>query len=147
MARMADGSSNTTAANGNGTPDPEVLAKPKRRRFTAKYKLRILREADALGDSGDVGKMLRREGLYYSYLASWRLERQSGELAGLKPKTRGKKPSANKGIIKETQRLSRENTRLKKQLAQAEAIIDIQKKVASLLGITLKTLDSDENDS
>lgn len=91
--------------------------------------------------------MLRREGLYYSYLASWRLERQSGELAGLKPKTRGKKPSANKGIIKETQRLSRENTRLKKQLAQAEAIIDIQKKVASLLGITLKTLDSDESDS
>ena len=124
-----------------------TLAKPKRRRFTAKYKLRILREADALDETGGVGEMLRREGLYFSYLSAWRRERERGELDGLKPKTRGRKPSPGKATAKESQRLARENERLKKQLAQAEAIIEIQKKVASLLGITLKTIDDDGSDS
>lgn len=144
MSRMADGSPHT---NGNGKSDPEVVAKPKRRRFTAKYKLRILREADELDETGGVGEMLRREGLYFSYLSAWRRERERGELDGLRPKARGRKPSPDKGIAKDNHRLARENERLKKQLAQAEAIIEIQKKVASLLGITLKTVDNDGSDS
>lgn len=143
---MADGSS-STVPNGKGKPDPEVVAKPKRRRFTAKYKLRILREADALDESGGVGEMLRREGLYFSYLSAWRRERERGELDGLTPKARGRKPSPDKNLAKENQRLSREVERISKRLAQAEAIIGIQKKVASLLGIQLKTIDDDESDS
>lgn len=146
MTRMADGSP-LMVPNGNGKPDPEVVAKPKRRRFTAKYKLRILREADALDETGGVGEMLRREGLYFSYLSAWRRERERGELDGLTPKTRGRKPSPDKGLAKENQRLSREVERISKRLAQAEAIIGIQKKVASLLGIQLKTIDDDESDS
>lgn len=146
MTRMADGSPHMVP-NGNGKPDPEVVAKPKRRRFTAKYKLRILREADALDETGGVGEMLRREGLYFSYLSAWRRERERGELDGLKAKTRGRKPSPDKGLAKENQRLSREVERISKQLAQAEAIIGIQRKVASLLGIQLKTIDDDESDS
>lgn len=124
MARLADGSQQTNT-NGTDKPDPEVVAKPKRRRFTAKYKLRILRDADALGDDGKVGEMLRREGLYYSYLSAWRRERERAEPDGLKPKKRGRKPSPGKGAAKEAQRLARENERLKRQLAQAEAIIEM----------------------
>lgn len=86
-------------------------------------------------------------GLYFSYLTTWRRERERRELTGLHPKTRGRKPSPGKGTAKESGHLSRENERLKKQLAQAEAIIEIQKKVASLLGIQLKTIGDDGSDS
>ena len=141
MAHMADGSKS------NGTPDPEVTAKAKRRRFTAKYKLRILREADALTESGSVGEMLRREGLYSSHLAKWRAARERGELAALAPKKRGRKPAPDRAVIDENRRLARENARLKKKLAQAEAIIDVQKKVAALMEEPLKTLDDDASDS
>jgi transposase-like protein len=122
-------------------PDPEVLETAKRRRYSANYKLRILREADACTEKGAVGALLRREGLYSSHLSSWRRQRERGSLEGLAPKKRGRKPTTNRKSKRETQ-LERENRRLRKKLEQAEAIIDIQKKVSALLGIPLE---SDEN--
>ncbi len=145
MTRMADGSEGF-----NGTvkhPDTEITAKAKRRRFTAKYKLRILREADALADTGGVGEMLRREGLYTSHLSAWRRQRERGELEGLAEKKRGRKGRPDKELIEENQRLTREVARLEKRLEQAETIIDVQKKVSTLLGIPLKTLKDDGSDS
>lgn len=145
MARMADGSQ-PPGPNGKA-PNPEVTAKAKRRRFTAEYKLRILREADALVKTGGVGEMLRREGLYSSHLTTWRKERERGELDGLAPKNRGRKPNADKALVDENQRLQRENARLSKKLAHAEAIIEIQKKVAAMLGEPLASPESDGSGS
>ncbi len=127
--------------------DPEVTAKAKRRRFTGAYKLRILREADALLETGGVGEMLRREGLYSSHLSTWRRERQRGELEGLAAKKRGRKANPDAALTQENERLARRVTQLEKRLAQAEVIIDVQKKVASLLGIPLKPHDDDGSDS
>ncbi len=113
--------------------------RPKRRTFTAEYKLRIVREADAAlasGEEGAVGELLRREGLYSSHLTTWRRERDAGELAGLTPKKRGRKPHKNP-LADELARLERENARLKDELFKANAVIEVQKKVASLLGETL----------
>lgn len=140
MARMAVGSQ---SARTNGkAPDPEVTPKAKRRHFSAEYKLRILREADALGDTGGIGEMLRREGLYSSHLTTWRQARERGKLGGLAPKKRGRKPNLDKALLDENKRLERENARLAKKLAQAEAIIAIQKNVAAMLAET-----DDESDS
>ena len=128
-------------------PDPEVTAKAKRRRFTGRYKLRVLREADALAETGGVGEMLRREGLYSSHLSTWRRERERGELDALVPKKRGRKANPDTVLAQENERLVRRVARLEKRLAQAEAIIDVQKKVASLLGIPLNRQDDDGSDS
>jgi len=128
-------------------PDPEVSAKPIRRQFTAQYKQRILREADACKDKpGELGKLLRREGLYSSILATWRRQREEGTLKGLAPKKRGRKSQKNDPMYRKVSQLEKENRRLKKKLEQAELIIDIQKKVAALLGIPLKTPESIESD-
>jgi len=128
-------------------PDPEVSAKPVRRQFTAQYKQRILREADACKDRpGEIGKLLRREGLYSSILATWRQQREEGSLKGLAPKKRGRKGQKNDPMFRKVTQLEKENRRLKKKLEQAELIIDIQKKVAALLGIPLKTPESAESD-
>jgi len=121
-------------------PDPEVVARPRRRTFTAKYKLRVLDDVDA-AKPGGIGEILRREGLYSSRLSQWREERRSGALASLSKK-RGKKSTKNP-LADEVERLRRELSRTQQKLAQAELIIDVQKKVASLLGIPLKTLDDD----
>lgn len=129
------------------SPDPEVTAKAKRRRFTGAYKLRILREADALLETGGVGEMLRREGLYSSHLSTWRRERQRGELDALTAKKRGRKAKPDAALTQENERLARRVSQLEKRLAQAEVIIDVQKKVASLLGIPLKPHDDDGSDS
>lgn len=145
MTRMADGSEGPT-----GTVklvDPQVTAKAKRRRFTAEYKRRILREAEALAETGGIGEMLRREGLYTSHLSSWRRERERGELEGLAAKKRGRKARPDKELVEENQRMAREIARLEKRLAQAETIIDVQKKVATLLGIPLKSRADDESNS
>ncbi len=128
-------------------PDPEVTAKAKRRRFTGEYKFRVLREADALLETGGVGEMLRREGLYSSHLSTWRRERERGELDALAPKKRGRKASPDTVLAQENERLARRVAGLEKRLAQAEAIIDVQKKVASLLGIPLNRQDDDGSDS
>lgn len=113
MAHMPDSSI------ANGTPDPEVTAKAQRRRFTAKYKLRILREAEVLAETSGIGEMLRREGLYSSHLTSWRAARERGELDALAPKKRGRRPTPGREIIEENRRLARENERLEKQLVNA----------------------------
>lgn len=125
-------------------PDTEVSARPRRRTYTAAYKLKVLDEVAAATERGAVAVILRREGLYASHLAAWRKELRNGGVAALQKK-RGRKPA--QPVNGELVRLQRENAKLSRRLAQAEAIIDVQKKVASLLGITLKTLDSDESDS
>jgi len=128
-------------------PNPEVTAKAKRRAFTAEYKARILREAKALEKTGGVGEMLRREGLYSSHLASWRRALERGGAQGLTQKKRGRKGVPDRELLDENGRLQRENIRLKKHLAQAEAIIDVQKKVSLLLSIPEKGPAADGSDS
>lgn len=127
-------------------PSPEVLEKPVRRRFSAEYKLRILAEADACSEPGQLGELLRREGLYSSHLTTWRRQRDEGVLAGLTPKRRGRKAKPKNPLADENQQLRRENQRLKEQLRQAELIIGVQKKVSEMLDIPLKTPDGEEAD-
>lgn len=110
--------------------------KPQRRSFTAAYKQKILAEADAASGSGTIGALLRREGLYSSHLTHWRQERDAGITNGLTPRTRGPKARIDPSA-KEVQSLRRQNERLTEQLRKAEIIIDVQKKVAILLGLTL----------
>ena len=115
-------------------PDPEVVAKAKRRKFTAKYKQQILVKADAAAsESGAIGALLRREGLYSSHLVKWRRDREASIEQGLEPQKRGPKSKRNP-LADENQKLERENERLTEQLRKAELIIDVQKKVAALLG-------------
>ncbi len=140
-ARRASG--NPGARAPEGAPDPEVTERAKRRRFTAEYKLRILRKADACKGDGDVGALLRREGLYSSQLAAWRRRRDELAKAGLKARKRGPK---SKAVDPRVKKLERENARLKRRLEEAETIIDFQKKLSKLLGIQLKSPDSDGND-
>ena len=113
--------------------ETEVVAKPKRRKHTAEYKLRILRELDECAGTGEVGALLHREGLYSSLISKWREQREQGSLNGLGWQRRGPKVDPNAA---ELARLQRENKRLKEQLARAELIIDVQKKVARLIGET-----------
>ncbi len=127
--------------------DPEVLERPVRRRFSAEFKLQILRQADACGESGQLGELLRREGLYSSHLSTWRTQREQGTLDALTPKKRGRKPRDNDPLIKENRRLERVNQRLVERLRQAEVIIDVQKKVAEILGIPLRSPEFGEHDS
>jgi len=114
-----------------------VPEKPVRRRFTAEYKLRVLRDADACAEPGQVGALLRREGLYSSHLSAWRKQRDEGTLAGLTPKRRGRKANPDAPVIADNERLKRENQRLAAKLHQAETIIEIQKKLSEILGIPL----------
>ena len=119
-----------------GIPDPEVVPTARRRRFSAEYKLRILEEADACTGPGEVGALLRREGIYSSYLSRWRRERDQGQLEALNPKKRGPKISVDEAQAKEMAKLQRENERLQARLAQAEMIIEVQKKLSQLLGLS-----------
>jgi transposase-like protein len=130
------------AGNGNPIPDPAVSEKPARRRFTAEYKLRILREVDRCTESGQLGALLRREGLYSSHLNTWRQQRDEGTLAGLTPKRRGRKANPDAPLIAENQRLQRETQRLAAKLRQAETIIEVQKKLSEILGIPLPPSDN-----
>ena len=115
--------------------DPEVSERPLRRRFDAAYKQRILEEADRCSQPGELGQLLRREGLYSSLLSSWRRQRDEGVLAGLSPKRRGRKAKRKDVVALENERLRRENERLAQRLKQAETIIEVQKKVSEMLGI------------
>jgi transposase len=115
-------------------PDPEVVAQAKRRTYTAEYKQRILREAEgAAATRGGLGALLRREGLYSSLLTYWRRERAQGVLEALTPQKRGPKSKRNP-LEEENQKLRRQNARLTEDLRKAQIIIDVQKKVAALLG-------------
>lgn len=127
-----------------GRPETEVTEKAKRRRYTAEYKARILREADGCTKPGELGALLRREGLYSSHLTSWRAQAARGELAGLEPKKRGPKPKPVDPRDKQLAALERENAKLQRRLEHAEAIIAVQKKVSQLLGISLPDT-SEEN--
>jgi len=130
------------AGNGKLIPDPAVSEKPVRRRFTAQYKLGVLHAADRCTASGQLGALLRREGLYSSLLSTWRQHRDQGTLAGLTPKRRGRKPNPDAPLIAENERLMRETQRLAAKLRQAETIIEIQKKLSEMLGIPLPPSDN-----
>ena len=127
----------------DGVPDPEVVARPKRRQFTIEYKLRVVKEADACKEPGDIGALLRREGLYSSHLVLWRRQREQAASTQLKSRKRGPKAKVQDPRIKQ---LERDKARLERRLKRAETIIEIQKKVHELLGIPLKNLDADEID-
>ena len=128
-----------------GVTDPEVSGKAIRRRFTAAYKRRILQEADQCGPRG-IAALLRREGLYSSHLTTWRRQRTSGEISGLEPRKRGKKPVPRNPLTGEVEKLRRENVRLQKRLRQAETIIDVQKKLCDILGLTVPPIEQNEDD-
>lgn len=132
-----------TGADPKPHPDPEVVAQAKRRQFTAEYKQRILEAADQAKGSGGIGALLRREGLYSSLLATWRREREAGVRKALTPQKRGPK-SKRDPVQEETDKLRRENERLTEQLRKAEIVIDVQKKVAALLGWPIATSDPEQ---
>jgi transposase len=139
------GGAGTTAAlvapaspTGTLPADPEVVAKATRRRFPVDYKLKVLEQADRCQDTGQLGALLRREGLYHSNLQLWHRQRELGILNGLTPRKRGRKPNPQSQLVEENQQLKRQNQRLSKRLQQAEIIIEFQKKLAEALGIPLK---------
>jgi transposase len=134
-------SQNTNGKVSERMPETEVVEKAKRRQYTAEYKLRILHEVDACKGTGEIGALLRREGLYSSLISKWREQRDRGSLAGLAAHKRG--PKADLQAVEFT-RLQRENERLRKRLERAELIIDVQKKVAQMLGIPVEEQDLDE---
>jgi len=121
----------------------ELSARPRRRTFTAEDKLRILAETDRAADKGGVAAILRREGLYSSALTDWRRLRDAGALGALVPAKRGPKTAELNPLAAELALVQRENSRLTRRLARAEAIIDLQKKVAELLGIPLAPSDGE----
>ena len=125
-------------------PPTEVSAKATRRHFTAEYKRKILQEADACTQPGQIGALLRREGLYSSHLVKWREARDHGQLAGLEPKRRGPKAQQPNPIAKQLAEQQRENARLKAENAKLQLICDVQKKVSQLLGVTLPTIPEDD---
>ena len=151
--RSEPGRSGVTTAGVNhcgllpvSVPDPEVLERPRRRRFTAAYKLRILQEADALRQLGQIGALLRREGLYSSHLTTWRRQRDTGALQALRPQKRGRKARRQDPLFQENDQLRRTNDRLLRKLKQAETIIEFQKKISEILGIPLSRPDDEGND-
>lgn len=133
-------------ASTNAKPNPEVVEVARRRRFTAEYKLRILREAEACRGEGQIGALLRREGLYWSHLVTWRRAYAKVGETGMKGQKRGPKAKQKHPLEKKVADLERENRRLQRRVDKQEAIIDFQKKVHELLGIPLKSHDSEERD-
>ena len=116
-------------------PDPEVRDGPRRRTFTASYKLTVLREADACTEPGQIGALLRREGLYSSHLSDWRKKRAAGELQGLAPGKRGRKRTPRNPLADQVARLERDKAKLEEELRKARLIIDVQKKLSEILGL------------
>jgi len=147
-ARRASG---VSAARGDAerrrsAANVEVLAKATRRQFSVEYKLRILREAAVAKETGEIGALLRREGLYSSHLNTWRHQRERGELAALSPRRRGRKEKAVNPLAKRVAELERDKCRLERKLKQAELLLDIQKKASQLLQIPLASLDENGSD-
>lgn len=127
-------------------PSPEVVERPRRRRYTAEYKRRILEEVDAAAGYGAIGAILRREGLYASTIASWRRQRERGLNEALQSKKRGPKSTRSHPLQKRLDELERENRRLQKRLKHAEILLDIQKKISEITGIPLKGLENGDDD-
>lgn len=122
-------------------PEVEVAEKAARRQFNAEYKRKILKEADACTREGEIGALLRREGLYSSHLAVWRAARERGEIAGLAPRKRGPKVAPPDPRDRKIVELERETRRWKARAERAEALVDLQKKVSQILGIALPESD------
>ena len=135
VTEALDGPSRPKVSLGLARPDPEVAEKAVRRKFTAEYKRSILEQADGRGE-GAIGALLRREGLYSSHLSTWRRQREEGTLQALSAKKRGRKSNFHP-LAPENARLRAENARLLRRLEQAETIIEVQKKVSTLLGISM----------
>lgn len=129
--------------NGVQPQETEVVAKAKRRTFTAKYKREIVRHADACKETGEIGALLRREGLYSSHLTTWRREVEQRELAALEPRKRGPKTQPVDPREQEIAALRRDNAALKTRAERAELLIEIQKKVSMILGVELPKIDGD----
>jgi len=123
--------------------DPEVVPKAKRRRFSPQYKLRILEETEDCAERGQLGALLRREGLYSSHLTAWRRQRGKGRLEALSPKRRGPKPQD--ALEEDLAKLRRENERLEARLERAETIIEVQKKLSCLLGLATEEIRTGRN--
>jgi transposase-like protein len=154
---MPNTNAQTMAAAGAGTTEsrrptvvpapaaanPELSERPRRRTFTAKEKLRILQAADRATGAGEIGALLRREGLYSSHLTDWRRQRDAGILDGLTPARRGPTPVEPNPLTADLAKAQQENAKLRLRLERAEAIIDLQKKVSDLLGIPLAPIESD----
>jgi transposase len=133
-----------TGSNLKSLTEVEVVAKAERRRFTAEYKLKFLREADRCKQPGEIGALLRREGLYWSNLTNWRKQRERGELAGLSVKQRGPQRPEKSPLAERVRELERDNARLKRRAERAEGLVELQKKVSEILGIELaKSVDTD----
>jgi len=151
-AALAASERSGEAANAAGTPvpgprlpvpDSEVIARPRRRRFTAEYKRSMIDQADAAQDRGAVGALLRREGLYASHLTTWRRQRKQGEIDALTAKKRGPKVVVS-SLVKQNREQEAVIVRLTKKLKNAELIIAVQKKVAALLGNPIPNIQIDE---
>ncbi len=138
----SDGGRRPTVVAAPASASPELSQRPHRRTFTARDKLRILAETDRAADTGGISAILRREGVYSSTLCGWRRQRDTGVLGALTPLKRGPKAAEPNPLVAEVALLQRNNAHLARRLARAEAIIDVQKKVAELLGIPLA---SDDN--
>jgi transposase len=123
--------------NSGGTINPEVLERPIRRQYTAEYKLKILKEAKFL-PPGELGALLRREGLYFSNLTTWRRQKEKGTLEALSPRKRGRKTPKPNPLTRKLAELTKENEKLKKKLKQAEMIIEFQKKISEILQIPIE---------
>ncbi len=151
LPEPTDASGGTAAASSRkptvvampSAPSPELSDRPRRRTFSAKDKLRILAETDRAADTGGIGAILRREGIYSSTLTDWRRLRDSGAVGALRPAKRGPKIAKPHPQADEVAQLQRDNARLTRRLARAEAIIDLQKKVAALLGVPLERHDDE----
>ena len=126
----------STVERAPGGPEIEVVAKATRRRFTLEYKRKIVREADGCKSPGAMGALLRREGLYSSHLATWRAARERGDLVGVRKK-RGPTPRGMDSRDKLIAEQARELARWKRRAERAEALVEVQKKVAALLGMPL----------
>ena len=116
-------------------PDPEVAGIAKRRQFSPSERRRILAAADRCNKTGEIGALLRREGIYSSQLATWRKRREATEHAALAPQKRGPKADPAIAESRRVAELTKDNVRLRRKLAQAHTIIDVQKKLCTLLGL------------
>lgn len=132
--RPEGGEGRAVASVGADAPNPEVKPKKQRRNFTSAYKLKILDLADACSKDGDIGALLRKEGLYSSHLSKWRQQKQQGILYGLSKK-RGVKPKEDQEMLLAYKKLQAENNKLKDKLSEAEIIIEFQKKTSALLNL------------